>query len=322
MANVETIRGPIPATELGRVLMHEHIFILQQESLENFNHHWGDPWWREEAEMAHAIEMLEPLRKVGISTIVDATAIGLGRSIRRLQRLNASLDLNIVVCTGVYAFLELPIFLKYRGRDGLAEFFVREIREGIDNTCVKAAFVKCAVEHYGIAGDLPVILGAAASASVETGSPIMVHTNANARSGLLALECLTNEGADPSRIVIAHASDCNDLPYLREIADSGAALGFDRFNMPQFNSDEHRVATLATLVADGYTDRIHLSHDTACFLDFVVGDPTFAAKRPDYLHISKAIVPALLAAGVSQQQVDTMTIGNPIAFFSPVSTDA
>ena len=36
---------------------------------------------------------------------------GLGRYIPRIQRINAEVDLNIVVATGVYAFLELPSFL-------------------------------------------------------------------------------------------------------------------------------------------------------------------------------------------------------------------
>jgi phosphotriesterase-related protein len=40
---------------------------------------------------------------------------------------------------------------------------------------------------------------------METGVPVMVHTNAAEQTGLLALETLTGHGVDPSRIVIAHA---------------------------------------------------------------------------------------------------------------------
>ena len=35
---------------------------------------------------------------------------------------------------------------------------MREIREGIDDTGVKAAFLKCAVERHGLVGDIPRIL--------------------------------------------------------------------------------------------------------------------------------------------------------------------
>jgi phosphotriesterase-related protein len=48
--------------------------------------------------------------------------------------------LQVVVATGIYAFLELPGFLAYRPTSAIASLFVREITEGIDDTGVKAAF--------------------------------------------------------------------------------------------------------------------------------------------------------------------------------------
>jgi phosphotriesterase-related protein len=315
VSSVETVRGPVELTSLGRTLMHEHVFVLQPEALQNYGHLWGEAYWDEEVRVADAIAKLRALREGGIETIVDPTVPGLGRYVPRLQRLNAEVDLNIVVATGVYAFLELPNFLAYRSDQALAELFVRELREGIDDTGVRAAFVKCAVERHGVVGDVPRILAAAAAAAIETGAPVMVHTNAAAKTGVLALDALTAHGVDPARIVIAHAGDSNDLDYLRAIADTGATLGFDRFNIPHFNPDERRVETLLALLEAGYADRVHLSHDAACFYDFMVGDPAFANERPDYLHISTRILPALLAAGVPQAQIDRMMVENPVRFF-------
>ena len=57
----------------------------------------------------------------------------------------------------------------YRSDDWLVELFVREIREGIDDTGVKAAFLKCAVEEHGIVGDIPRILAAVAAAARRDG---------------------------------------------------------------------------------------------------------------------------------------------------------
>ena len=267
--------------------------------------------------VADAIAKLRRLRDGGIETIVDPTVYGLGRSIPRIQRINAEVDLNIVVASGVYAFLELPMFLANRSGDWIADLFVREIREGIDDTGVKAAFLKCAVELHGIVGDVPRVLAAIAAAAVETGVPVMVHTNASAQTGLPALEALTKAGVDPMRIVIAHAGDSNDLDYLRAIADTGASLGCDRFGIEHFNPDANRIETLAAFVAEGYTDRVHLGHDAACFYDFMVGNPWFADEKPDYLHISNDIVPALLAAGVTSAQIEEMLSANPRRFFAP-----
>ena len=314
MSTVETVRGPVDVADLGRTLMHEHVFVMQPEALQNFGHVWGT-YWNEDERVAEAVEKLRAVRGAGIETFVDATAYGLGRYIPRIQRINAEVDLNIVVATGVYAFLELPNFLGYRRPDAIAELFVREIREGIDDTGVKAAFIKFAVERHGIVGDIPRILAAVAAAAIETGVPVMVHTNAAAGTGPMALEALMDAGVEPSRIVIAHAGDSNDLAYLRSIADTGAWLGCDRFSIEHFNPDERRTETLLRLLDEGYGDRVHLSHDAASFIDFMVGDPAFANERPDYLHISKRILPALRDQGVTDEQIDAMMIDNPRRFF-------
>ena len=317
-ATVETVRGPVELTELGPTLMHEHVFVLDPEALQNYAHAWGGAsYWDEDAGVADAVAKLQRLKDSGIHTIVDPTAPGLGRYIPRIQRVNAEVDFNIIVASGVYAFLELPSFLAYRSDDALIELFVREIREGIDDTGVKAAFLKCAVEEHGIIADVPRILAVVAAASIETGVPVMVHTNAPAKTGLLALDALTKAGVAPERIVIAHMGDSNDLDYLRAIGDTGASLGCDRFNIEHFNPDANRIETLTTILAEGYADRVHLGHDAACFFDFMFRNPYFADEHADYLHISTKILPALLAAGVTQEQIDQMLVGNVQKFFAP-----
>lgn len=314
MATVPTVRGPVDAAELGPALPHEHIFIMQPEAFENYGRVWGAPYWDEEAALADAVRKLTAVAAAGIQTIVDPTAPGLGRNVRRIQRLNEQVDLNIVVASGVYAFIELPNFFRYREPEAIAEFFVRELTEGIDGTGIKAGFLKCAVEEYGVVGDVPKILRAIAIASNETGAPIMVHTNAAARTGLLALDALEAEGADLSRVQIAHCGDSNDLDYLEAIAARGAWLGCDRFGIEHFNPNADRIATLLKLIEAGHGDRLLLSHDAACFMDFFIGDPRFAGEEPDYLLVWNTVLPALRAAGVSEAQIETLTVETPRRF--------
>jgi phosphotriesterase-related protein len=308
---VETVRGPVAADRLGRMLPHEHVFILGHETLANFNHRWGKAWWNEETGVADAVEKLRRVRAAGIETLVDPTAVGLGRDIGRIQRVNDQVDLNIVVCTGVYAFAELPQFLRYRTVDALAELFVRELREGIGDTGVKAAFVKCAVDEHGLIVDVPRILAAVAAAAVETGAPVMVHTNAAAQSGVIALETLTAAGVAPERLVIAHVGDSNDLDYIRRLAESGAYLGWDRFKIEHFNPDAKRIETVLRVLEQGYLDQLHFSHDGATFHDFMVGDPFFEGEEADYLHVTNVILPQLRERGVTQEQIDRIMVDNP-----------
>jgi phosphotriesterase-related protein len=317
VATVETVRGPVELDALGRTLLHEHILIADQEGLANYNHAWGAPIWDEEERIADAAAKLQAVVDAGYRTIVDPTAVGLGRDVARVARINERVpDLNVVVCTGLYAFAELPGILRDRSPDQLTELFVREIREGIDDTGIKAGFLKCAVERFGLVAHMPQILEAVAAAQVQTGAPLMVHTNAEAKSGLLALETFTGHGVDPRRMVIAHAGDSNDLDYLREIADTGAALGFDRFNIPHFNPDEKRIETLLQLLEQGYADRIHLSHDAAAWYDFMQHNPPFANERPDYLHIEREVLPKLRERGVTEGQLDELLVENAKRFFA------
>src|SRR5579859_414377 len=134
MSSVETVKGPVDASELGTTLAHEHIVIVEPEALANWGHAYGPCYWDEEVRVADAIARLTEVREAGIATIVDPTAPGLGRYIPRIQRINEGVDLNIVVASGLYAFLGLPNFLAYRDVDAIAGLFVREIREGIDDT--------------------------------------------------------------------------------------------------------------------------------------------------------------------------------------------
>ena len=312
---VETVSGPVALDDLGRTLMHEHVFVMNPEALQNWGHVYGPLYWDERERVDDAIAKLTRVREAGIRTIVDPTAPGLGRYVPRVREVAQAAGLQFIVASGVYAFLELPGFLAYRPTSAIASLFVREITEGIDDTGVKAAFLKCAVERHGVIGDVPRILEAVAIAATETGVPVMVHTNAAEQTGLLALEKLTSHGVDPRQIVIAHAGDSNDLDYLRAIAATGAWLGCDRFGIEHFNPLEDRIRILIALLGEGYGDRIHLSHDAACFMDFMTGDPFFADERPDYLLISNRVVPALLDSGVTQEEIDQMMVENPKRFF-------
>ena len=323
-AMVETVRGPVEVAHLGRSLMHEHIFVLDPGALRGYSHTFGASYWDEEREIAKAVASLSRVREAGIVTLVDPTVLGIGRYVPNIERVNAQVDMNIIVATGFFAFYELPLFFKLRSVDDLAAFFVRDIREGVDGTAVKAAFLKFAVEEPGVVGDVSKIIKAIAVAQLDTGVPIMVHTNAAARTGLAALSALVAEGVDPARVAIAHAGDSSDLEYLREMARMGAVLGFDRLPGEHILPLQERLDTLLAMLEMGYGDRIHLSHDGASFLDFTAGDPAVAAMglEGDYLFITDTVVPRLLEAGITQEQIDEMMIANPVRYFSGEETVA
>lgn len=324
MAHVESVRGPVDTGQLGRTLMHEHVFVLSTEILQNY----GGDWWDEEERVTDAVAKLKAVAERGIKTIVDPTVIGLGRYIPRVQEINEQVpEINIIPATGLYTFDEIPHYFGYRGPGTILEgpelmvdMFISDIRDGIADTGVKAAFLKCVVEEKGLTPGVERVARAVAQTHVETNVPITVHTNAAHQSGTLAVEFFEREGVDLTKVVIGHSGDTNDVDYLRRLMDTGATIGMDRFGLDMYNTTADRVATIATLVGHGYADRMVLAHDAACYMDFFSGSASQelldqAAPNWHFNHIPDQVLPALLDAGVSQQNLDMMLVDNPRRYF-------
>lgn len=317
MTTVQTVKGPIDSSELGRTLVHEHVFVLGEEFRLNYED------WDEDQKVADAIRDLNDLKAAGIDTIFDPTVLGLGRYIPRIQKVAAQTDLNIVVATGLYTYNDLPHQFEHRGPgllfdmpEPLVEMFVKDITEGIADTGVKAAFLKCVIEEPGLTPGVERVMRAVGQASAQTGAPVTVHTNPHTRSGLVALQVLGEEGVDPRRIVLGHSGDSDDIDYLSELAEKGALLGMDRFGLDVYLSTEKRVDAIVELVRRGYVEKITLAHDASCYIDYF--DPQAKAEMQpnwNFRHIPEDVVPMLLEKGVSEDDVDTMLVKNPRRYF-------
>jgi phosphotriesterase-related protein len=316
MPIVDTVRGPVETTALGRVLMHEHVFVLSPEVQDNY------PVWDEEAEVANAIERLRELKSNGIDTIVDLTAIGLGRYIPRIQRVNAEADINIVAATGLYTYDDVPFYFHYRGPnpifeapESMVDMFVTDIEQGIKDTGVKAAILKCATDEKGVTPGVERVLRAVAQAHRATGVPISTHTHAETRRGLEQQNVFEEEGVDLSRVVIGHSGDSTDVAYLEEIMARGSYIGMDRFGIDLILPFEERVQIVATLCERGHADQMVLSHDASCFIDWLPQEAMQMMPRWNYLHITKDVIPALKNSGVTDEQIDIMLVDNPKMIF-------
>ena len=319
MPEVNTARGPIDSGALGVTLMHEHVFIMTTEVMQNYPESWGDDAQRE----ADAIERLNTLKATGVDTIVDLTVIGLGRYIPRIARIAAATDLNIVVATGVYTYNDVPFCFHFLGPGAplggpeiMTDLFVRDIEQGIADTGVKAAILKCATDEPGVTPGVERVLRAVAQAHRQTGMPVSTHTHAGSRRGLEQQAIFADEGVDLSRVIIGHSGDTTDIGYLEELIANGSYIGMDRFGLDALLSFEDRVKTVATMCERGHADRMVLSHDANCYFDALPEDlQSAAAPNWHYLHIHHDVIPALNQRGVTDEQVRTMLVDNPRKIF-------
>lgn len=313
---VETVRGRVDSADLGRTLMHEHVFVLSSEVMQNY----GRRWWNEDERLAAAARQLNELRAHGFDTVVDLTVLGLGRFIPRIQRLAELTDVHIVVATGYYTYDQIPQFFEFRAGpgepEGLTELFVRDLQEGIADTGVKAGMIKCVLEQRGYTTGQQLVHEAACAAHRRTGASITVHTNARQQTGTAVLDFFAGRGVDLSRVILGHSGDSNDLDYLMSLMDRGATIGCDRFGLETLNATASRVRTVAELCRRGYADRIVLSQDAASFCDFFGGhESTQAMVRDcpnwDYTYLAREVIGKLQGEGVTAGEITQMLVTNP-----------
>src|SRR6266480_4914389 len=294
MSQVSTVRGPVEAADLGPTYMHEHIFVLTADVQQNYPGEWGS----EDERITDAVTKLGALAAQGVRTIVDPTVVGLGRNLPRIQRVAEQVpELNIIVATGLYTYDSVPFFFYHRGPalnealgtevpDPMVDMFVGDITEGITGTGVRA------------------------------GVPITVHTHPGSRTGLEVKRVLCDSaGVNPGRVILGHSGDTTDCDHLAELADAGFTLGMDRFGINLEVTFEARADTLVEMCRRGYAERMVLSQDAACYIDWI--DPNVLPFLPQwhYLHIHDEVLPYAREHGVTEEQIAAMLTVNPRRLF-------
>lgn len=324
MPSIPTVTGDVDVESLGVTLMHEHVFIRSPDLQESFP---GFQGWDEERAVAGARSRLTALREHGVGTIVDLTAPGLGRNVRRVARAVEGTGLNVVVCTGYYTFTTLPFPMQYRGpgklvvddpRDELlVSLFVSDIEDGIEGTGIRAGILKCATDEPGVTPDVERVLRAVARAHLRTGVPISTHTHAPTRRGLEQQRIFREEGVDLGWVVIGHCNETTDLGYLEELVDNGSYLGWDKCGLDIVVDHGTQLDTLAELCRRGYASRIVLSHDRHCTSDWFPEDRV-TALVPQWhtAYVQDGVLPGLRERGVTDEQIQRMLRHNPRDIFA------
>jgi phosphotriesterase-related protein len=312
-----TVTGPVSVDQLGLTLIHEHFTFaypgwFADESLSPYN--------REAAEV-ECLKVLEDVKKLGVKTIVDATVADVGgRDPLLLRDLSNKSGVHIIASTGLFhESVGASNYYKWqasmRGRnleEDLYELFTTELTVGIRGTGVKAGILKVATGDPLISDYESTVIKVAVRVAKEMDLSILTHTEA-ATVGPAQQELFLKFGANPARVMIGHQNNSEVLEYaLTQLAKPGFYLGFDRTNPLMSTKAEDNVATLVTR---GYGDRIMLSHD--CIFVWLGRPgkfpPQYADWYPDFLF--KRLLPKMIAAGVTDEQVRCILEDNPRRFF-------
>jgi predicted metal-dependent phosphotriesterase family hydrolase len=306
---VMTVLGEIPADAMGFTQTHEH--VLANCDLD------GNDWNMVMDDVDVAAEELEHFRRAGGRTMLDLTCDGIGRDVRGLQEAARRTGVNIVASTGWYRECFHPAYVARESADQLARRMIRDIREGMDGTEVRAGIIAELATEYGVGKMSPAevkVFTAAAYAQRETGLPVSTHCWA----GELAfpqIDVLTRNGVPPEKIVIGHlAVDPAVKEHVFKVADTGVRLGIDCVGYSHVKwvimTDPERARFVKELIDRGHLRQLTVSQDAARKL---------LLKRyhgPGYDCIPLQFVPLLQAAGVSGEQIHAIFVENPRALFS------
>ena len=149
---------------------------------------------------------------------------------------------------------------------------------------------------------------AAGRAASRTGLAITTHSVLSP-VGLEQLRIFEDEGADPSRVIIGHSDSYPHLDHYLAIIERGASIEFDFLGMSFTPTERHGEARIVELLCDllskGHGDHILLSQD-------VCHDSQLRRYGGNgYTYLADAFLPSLREAGVSDDEIETMTVANP-----------
>ncbi|MEA4895100.1 MAG: hypothetical protein VB064_07535 [Oscillospiraceae bacterium] len=304
MALINGVLGPIDTNDMGITLIHEHLIGI------DWNLRMSMPGLVDDKAsndyMAGSIQAAQTA--CGIRTIGDLTPWSLGRDPEFLAKLSRKTGVNIFCACGFYADSQ-PFFRNIEPGQ-LVDYLVKEIKDGIADTGIKPAAIKCATAEKGIDTQNEKLLTAAARAQKKTGLPLFTHSVPCNKSGYAQQDLFEREGVDLRHVVIGHCGDSNDIIYLESILKRGSYIGLDRFGQDKYNLLENRLQTMLELLHRGWLDRLVISHDHILFMEYGSrGDKEPPEVDLGYIH--QRVIPWLKENGVSQREIDTILIDNP-----------
>ena len=322
---IQTVTGAIELDQLGRTLMHEHLFIAfpgaEYDPLAVFDR---------AAFIAEAAKRLRQLREEhGVRSFVDPCPIELGRDAGMMAEIAEKSEMNVICTTGFYfEAMGFPVYWRARTVDEIAELYISEITHGIGKTGVKAGAIKVATGAPVITELEEKFLAAACIAQKATGIPIITHTQ-DGYGGPQQQKLFADGGVEAHRCLIGHCCGNPDPAYHKRVVDGGSYIGFDRIGLHRYMPDETRADNLVKLVRSGHRAQIMMSQDRHCgwlgkFARQIPPDEqakidamkAAGAWPPPYTYLFTDFVPMLRDRGLTDAEIFSMLDDNPRRFFA------
>lgn len=309
---IETVTGSITPEMLGITYMHEHILCDQRRCRPDGLRPPGGGTSMVLDDVDVAVRELREIRALGAAAVVEVTMQAWGRDVQRLREISLATGLAVIAASGFYVEQCHPEFVAEQSIEELTEGLIIELREGVGDTGIRTGLLKSAISRPVVEGPEEKCARAVARAHLATGAAITTHTSGSARFeipggniGMLLLEVLESEGADPRRVIIGHNDVNIDIRNIERLCRRGAYVQFDVIGKQHWMLDETRAEVIAELVRRGLLKHLMLSLDRARKSEL----KSYGGQG--YAYLLTHFVPMLRDAGVPADAIRTMLVDNP-----------
>ena len=309
---VNTVLGPIPASELGVVAVHEALLSVVPGA------QYAPDVSMDRAEIFEILAgKLTGFREHGGQTIVDSTGMFHGRDVKLYEALSRSTGVHIVASTGMGPEEMLGgYFLTPQTNpptpwpaERFAELFSREVTEGMVVPRVErrgaAGLVTTTADRAGMTPTEESLFRGAARTAVKTGVPVSIRFGADA---LHDLDIVLTEELPVDRVLVGGLDRKDADGAALEVARRGAFVGIDHVGLnddPDYLTDHERAALVLELVNAGHADKIILSGNS---IGVAKGLPEYNLP---FSHVLTTFVPFLKSHGLSEEDTRRILEDNP-----------
>jgi phosphotriesterase-related protein len=300
------VLGRIPVHALGKTLIHEHI-LVDFIGADKISY---DRWDREQVEKKVLPYLLEA-KQAGVKSLFDCTPAFLGRDVVLLKRLSKKTGLHIITNTGYYGALNnkyLPVWVKEETDKQLAGRWIKEFKQGIENSDVYPGFIKISVDTGKLSPLHQKLVRAAAITHLETGLTICSHTG-KSPAAFEQLDLLKTMGVKADAFVWVHAQAEADKSLHIKAARRGAWVSLDGIGWGDY---ENYADSIARLKKEHLLHRVLISHDAGWYKP---QEPD-GGKFTGFTNIFTQLVPLLDKSGFTKADYEQLLIKNPASAFA------
>jgi len=309
-AEVMTVTGRLPASRLGVVDAHDHLF-LRTPALP------GDEF----EDLDRSTAELHEGRASGLGTVVDMTPIGLGRRPDMLRAVSDATGVTVIAATGYHRDAHYPEghWVYAASVETLAERVVRDLEVGMhpadwtDPTAApdraRAGVIKAGASYHHVSDAERRRLEAAAIGSRRGGVSILVHTEIGT-FGHEIVSLLEEGGVPPHRIILAHMDRNPDAELHAEIAARGVSLEYDTMGRTKYRPDSELLDLIERVVGAGHLDRLLLGQDLGRRSSLRA-----YGGGPGLRYLMEAFVPRLRRR-IGDEAVEAILVANPARAFA------